>query len=150
MNIQRHLCRVAATAVGNETSIGPNILIAQSDNLQDTGCGTRCDLHSLSYCAADGNSILAPFNGRFGKTIECTGNGRRGTIQEVKVRGEHGELGRSCDKRREGGEEKRGRERGGGEKRDGKRGRERGEEKAGRGGWEKDIFFTHCDDEVRP
>ena len=67
--------------------------------------------------------MVSPFSGRF-RTIECTGNSCRGTIQEDKVCGEHGELGGSCDERSEGG--------GGGEME-----------------WERDILFTQCNDELR-
>ena len=88
--------RVAPSTVGDETCIRPHVLVAQLDNLQNTGRGTGSDLYTV-VSGGQSLTVHAPLDGRFWEAIEGTGDGCRGAVQEVKVRGKHGELGGSCE-----------------------------------------------------
>ena len=95
VHIERHVGRVAPSTVGDETCIRPHVLVAQFYYLQNTGRGTGSDLYTV-ISGGQSLTVHAPLDGWFGEAIEGTGDGCRGAVQEVKVRGKHGELGCSC------------------------------------------------------
>ena len=99
VDIECHVSGVAASTVSDETSVRPNILVAESHNFKNTRRRTRRDLHSL-VLGGQSSTVHAPLYGGFGEAVEGTGDGCRGTVEEVKVRGEHGVLGSSWSERR--------------------------------------------------
>ena len=80
------MSRVAPSTVGDETGIRPHVIVAQFDDLQDTGSGTGGDLDAI-VVRGQSLTIHPPLNRRFGEAVECTGDGCSGAVQEVEVRG---------------------------------------------------------------
>ena len=91
MQGERHGSRVLSISVGYIASISSLIIVFQSTQLQDAGCGTGHDLPSLIRHQA--LVVSLPYHNRGRVAIEGTTDGRHRADGEVKVHRLSGELG---------------------------------------------------------